>query len=162
METSCISDSMFKVRGIHLVAFVLLAASCDSVVETEPTSEQIPLGITEKLNNQENAWNEGEIEAFMSNGYWANDSLLFIGKSGVTLGYNHTLENYLKSYPNREAMGTLKFDLLNWRPLGSDHGLLIGSWHLQRMGSLESLSGHFSLTWKKIEGEWFIIADHSS
>ncbi|MEP6616928.1 MAG: DUF4440 domain-containing protein, partial [Ginsengibacter sp.] len=35
------------------------------------------------LATQTAEWNAGNIEAFMM-GYWNNDSLMFIGKSGVT------------------------------------------------------------------------------
>jgi hypothetical protein len=59
-------------------------------------------------------------------------------------------------------MGTLMFELLEWKTLGARHGLLIGEWHLQRNGALEDLSGHFSLIWEKRDSRWMIIADHSS
>lgn len=39
------------------------------------------------LNGQTSAWNRGDLEGFMK-GYWESDSLMFIGKSGVTYGYN--------------------------------------------------------------------------
>ena len=45
-------------------------------------------------------------EKFMK-GYWENDSLMFIGKSGVTYGYKNTLNNYKKNYPTTADMGKL-------------------------------------------------------
>lgn len=47
------------------------------------------------LATQTAAWNRGDIDQFM-NGYWENDSLMFIGKSGVTYGWTNTLNNYKK------------------------------------------------------------------
>ena len=42
------------------------------------------------LVRQTKAWNDGKVVNFM-NGYWESDSLMYIGKSGVTYGYKSTL-----------------------------------------------------------------------
>ena len=41
------------------------------------------------MEQQEDAWNNGNIENFM-NVYWKNDSLVFIGKSGINYGWDKT------------------------------------------------------------------------
>ena len=56
------------------------------------------------LAKQNAAWNRGDVDAFMV-GYWENDSLMFIGKSGVTYGYKNTLANYKRNYPDTTATG---------------------------------------------------------
>ncbi len=101
----------------------------------------------------------GNIENFMK-GYWQNDSLMFIGKSGVTYGWRKTLDNYKKHYPDTIAMGKLNFKLLEFKTLSPVYYFVVGKWHLQR--SIGDLEGHFTLLFKKINGEWFIAADHSS
>ncbi|MDQ6903910.1 MAG: nuclear transport factor 2 family protein [Bacteroidota bacterium] len=111
------------------------------------------------LSNQEVAWNSGNIENFMK-GYWQNDSLMFIGKSGVTYGWRKTLDNYKKHYPDTVTMGKLNFKLLELKALSKEYFFVVGKWHLQR--SIGDLEGHFTLLFKKINGEWFIVADHSS
>jgi hypothetical protein len=121
-----------------------------------------PDEISSRMQTQENAWNTGDISAFMKGAYWPNDSMLFIGKRGLTWGYEATLQNYLASYPDQASMGTLEFENLNWIKLGKNHGLLIGKWHLDRLDSLEDLSGHYSLIWERRNSSWLIIADHSS
>ncbi|WP_212000848.1 DUF4440 domain-containing protein [Chitinophaga sp. HK235] len=108
---------------------------------------------------QTSAWNRGDVTAFMQT-YWHSDSLLFIGKNGVTYGWQATLDRYKKSYPDTTAMGKLDFKLLEFKRLAPDIYLVVGKWHLQR--SIGDLQGHFSLTLRKIKGEWKIIADHSS
>ncbi|MEK7225544.1 MAG: DUF4440 domain-containing protein, partial [Bacteroidota bacterium] len=45
--------------------------------------------ILKVLDDQNAAWNRGDIDAFMK-GYWENDSLMFVGKSGVTYGWTNT------------------------------------------------------------------------
>jgi hypothetical protein len=112
------------------------------------------------LNTQISAWNAGNTDQFMV-GYWQSDSLMFIGKSGMNQGYQTTLNNYKKNYPDRAAMGTLKFDILKIKPLGKKHCFVVGKWHLTRPEKGD-VGGHFSLVFEKQKGKWVIIADHSS
>jgi|SRR5688572_26511329 ketosteroid isomerase-like protein len=111
------------------------------------------------LNEQTTAWNRGDLEAFMK-GYWDNDSLQFIGKSGVTYGWKNTLNNYKKGYPDTAAMGKLSFDILLVKRLSNDYYHVVGKWYLHR--SIGDLNGHYTLLFRKIEGKWVIVADHSS
>lgn len=111
------------------------------------------------LQQQTEAWNAGDLELFMQ-GYWKSDSLLFIGSSGVTYGWQKTLDNYKRGYPNRQAMGTLKFEILKVQRLAPNHFFVVGKWMLQR--EVGNLSGHYTLIWRLIEGEWKIVSDHSS
>jgi len=111
------------------------------------------------LDNQTKAWNAGNIEKFME-GYWNNDSLMFVGKNAVTYGFNNTLENYKKSYPDTAAMGKLSFDILQVKKLSAEYYFVVGKWTLIR--SAGNLSGHYTLLFRKINGQWKIICDHSS
>jgi len=115
--------------------------------------------IKKVMDAQVIAWNDGNINNFMKT-YWQNDSLMFIGKSGVTYGWQRTMDNYKKNYPDKAAMGRLSFDLLELKPLSSFYYFVVGQWHLQR--SSGSIGGYFTLLFKKINGEWLIIVDHSS
>ena len=111
------------------------------------------------LDEQTAAWNRGDLQAFMK-GYWENDSLMFVGKSGVTYGWNNTLEKYKKGYPDTTAMGNLHFTIIKVQQLSAKYYHVTGKWYLQR--SIGDLSGHYTLLFKKILGHWLIIADHSS
>lgn len=110
------------------------------------------------LEEQEVAWNNGSIEDFMR-GYWQSDSLMFVGKNGVKYGYNSTLENYKKSYPDTAARGKLYFDILQVKRLSKEYYFVTGKWQLMR--SIGNLDGYFTLLFKKIKNNWVIIADHS-
>jgi ketosteroid isomerase-like protein len=116
--------------------------------------------IKQVMAAQEAAWNRGDLPAFME-GYWASDSLVFIGSRGLTYGWERTLSNYQKGYPDRATMGTLKFSILQVTPLSRRSAFVIGGWHLSRPDKGD-LSGHYTLLWKKIKGQWRIVADHSS
>lgn len=115
--------------------------------------------IRQLLAHQTNAWNRGDVEGFMQT-YWQSDSLMFIGKSGVVWGWQQTLNNYKKGYPDTAAMGKLAFDIIQIKPLSNDHYFVVGKWMLKR--SIGDVSGHYTLLLRRIKGEWKIVADHSS
>ena len=115
--------------------------------------------IRQLLNSQTEAWNRGNIDDFMK-GYWENDSLMFIGKSGITYGWTNTLNNYKRGYPDTAAMGKLTFKLLSVKRLSKKYYHVVGQWHLKR--SIGDAGGHYNLLLQKINGRWVIIADHSS
>jgi len=85
---------------IVLFSFLIFLVSCKS---TNHCNE-----IYNLMKQQEDAWNNGNIENFM-NVYWKNDSLVFIGKSGINYGWDKTFSNYKNSYKTKEQMGTLEF-----------------------------------------------------
>jgi ketosteroid isomerase-like protein len=111
------------------------------------------------LAEQTIQWNNGNIDAFMK-GYWNSDSLLFVGKSGATYGYNRTLQNYKKNYPDAANMGKLAFTILKVQQVAADCYFVLGKWALTR--TVGDVSGHYTLLFKKINGQWVIIVDHSS
>ena len=115
--------------------------------------------IRKVMQDQQDAWNRGDLEGFMQ-GYWQSDSLRFIGSRGLTYGWKATLDNYKKGYPDRDAMGTLEFDILSIERLSPKSAFVVGKWHLARKAG--DLSGHYTLLWRKIKGKWVIVADHSS
>jgi hypothetical protein len=115
--------------------------------------------IRQLLARQSADWNRGDIDNFMK-GYWENDSLMFIGKSGVTYGWQNTLNNYKKGYPDTASMGKLTFTLLHLKPLSKDYYAVTGKWFLKR--SIGDVGGHFTLLLRKIKKTWVIVADHSS
>lgn len=112
------------------------------------------------LDRQTADWNAGNINAFM-HGYWESDSLMFVGKNGVTYGYENTYQGYLKRYPDRATMGTLKFDILNVSFPGKGVAFVVGKWHLTRPEAGD-VGGHYTLLWRKIKGKWLIVCDHTS
>ncbi len=113
------------------------------------------------MQEQEESWNKGDLEGFMKH-YWKSDSLKFIGKSGINYGWAKTLENYEKSYQNKEEMGTLKFTNKTLDFVGEQTIFVVGEWLLSRKDSLGDLSGMYSLIWEKKDKKWVITTDHSS
>lgn len=137
--------------------FVLLAALVLAAqVFAQSKDENL---IRKIMAEQELAWNRGDLEGFMG-AYWRSDSLKFIGSRGLTYGWQQTLDNYKKGYPDTDAMGKLKLTIISVEKLSGKSAYVIGKWHLTRKAG--DLSGHYTLLWKKIGGKWVIVADHSS
>jgi uncharacterized protein (TIGR02246 family) len=111
------------------------------------------------FEKQERAWNSGNIEKFME-GYWNSEKLVFIGSGGPTFGWQQILDNYKKGYPDKKAMGELKFSILDISKIDKNTIFLIGKFDMARTKG--DLSGCFSLVWQKIHGKWLIVSDHSS
>jgi hypothetical protein len=111
------------------------------------------------LDAQRLAWNKGSLDEYMQT-YWKSDSLVFVGKSGPKYGWQTTLDNYRKSYPDKAAMGILTFEIKEVRFLTNKDAFVLGAWHLQR--EKDEPQGYFTLLLKLINGRWQIIADHSS
>lgn len=137
--------------------FIALLIIFSSIISLAQGMEE--LAIRKVLDNQVTAWNTGNLDKFMQT-YWQNDSLMFIGKSGVTYGWQPTLDNYKKHYPDTAAMGKLTYTLLELKPLSSVYYYVIGKYDLRR--SIGNLTGYFTLLFKKINGQWLIVTDHSS
>ncbi|MFA0960878.1 DUF4440 domain-containing protein [Roseivirga sp. BDSF3-8] len=143
-----------SIKKITLFAFLFTLchfAGAQTDAETE---------IRAILDRQAACWTAGDLECFMDS-YWKSDSLKFVGQSGITYGWQKTFDNYVKNYPDREAMGTLTFDVVDAEQTGPESFFVLGKWHLDREES-EDVGGHFTLLWHYIDGQWVIVTDHSS
>ena len=57
-------------------------------------------------------------------------------------------------------MGQLAFTILSVEPAGTDQAMVLGLWKLQR--EKDTPGGAFVLIWKKINGQWVCVLDHTS
>ncbi len=138
-----------------IIVFILLAFANTAIAQT--TKDRT--AILEVLENQRQGWNKGDMEHYMK-GYWKSDSLLFVGKNGPTYGWQKTLDNYKKGYPDKSAMGFLTFGIKKVEFLAKDKAFVLGSWNLKR--EKDEPKGYFTLLLRKIDGEWKVVVDHSS
>ncbi|MBT0606797.1 YybH family protein [Aequorivita echinoideorum] len=135
-----------------LLCFII---AINTIAQTEANDKK---AILEVLKMQENAWNNYDLEGFMQ-GYVKSDSLKFYGKNGITSGWQKTLENYKKGYPTKENTGNLSFTIEAITNIDENSYYVMGQFHLVR--SIGNADGVFLIIFKKIEGEWKIIADLS-
>lgn len=143
-----------KLRKIIVIVFLMMLAITSF-------SQDNKLGTSEVkrlMSQQEQAWNKADIAGFMKH-YWNSDSLKFIGSKGITYGWQKTYDNYVKGYPTKETMGVLKFTIKEATQLSETSIYVIGAWELTKE---KPAGGYFTLLWKKINGYWVIVADHTS
>src|SRR5215468_2869873 len=109
-----------------LTICLLVGALFSSLRAADPKSE-----IESVLHAQQDAWNRGDIDAFM-NGYWRSDETVFVSGDDVERGWQNVLERYKKKYSDRAKMGILTFSNLETTPLSDDSAVVLGSWKLKR------------------------------
>ena len=134
-----------------LICLVFNSCSTSSIEKDKKTILSI-------MKSQEKAWSKNNIEAFME-GYWKSDSLKFFGSSGLKYGWQSTLNGYKKRYPTKDHTGTLRFKINDISQINSASYFVMGEYHLVR--NIGNVDGVFMIIFKKINGEWNIIADTS-
>ena len=148
--------------GIYHLAWHNNASSRPSPDADELPSGQadsIRAGVESVLRAQEAAWNTSDIDAFMEH-YWKSDVLAFSSGGKTTRGWTETLNHYRQRYPTPGKMGRLSLSHLEITPLGNSAALVLGQWSLDRES--EPISGNFSLVFRKLDGRWVIVHDHTS
>jgi len=145
-----------KLSLLFSLLFISLLGNLNAQITTQ---EEAKKAIIDLLQTQERFWNQGDIDGFMK-AYWNHPSLVFVGKNGPTYGYQNTLENYKKGYPNKEAMGDLHFDILHLQQWEANTVQLIGKFRLTRKD--DQPTGYFTLLFRKFDTAWKIVSDHTS
>ena len=146
-------------RKLCLVLVLSLMGRSDVTART-PTVPARAGEVRAVLEAQVDAWNRGDLDAFMR-GYWRSDDLTFFSGAQKTAGFDGTLARYRKKYQqDGQPMGHLSFPALDVETLGRDAALVRGEWKLVR--GHDTLGGLFTLVLRRIGGAWKIIHDHTA
>ena len=125
-------------------------------------SEQPPNSVAEiqsVLSAQQDAWNRGDIDAFM-NGYAQSASTVFVSEDEVRRGWETVRDRYRIRYSDRAKMGTLSFSNIEVTMLSPDAAVVLGRWRLKRAN--DEPHGRFTLIFKRLPEGWRIVHDHTS
>lgn len=142
-----------------ILGFILLLMCVSASAQSPKDKTRIEREVVAVMDAQAAAWNRGDIDGFML-GYWNSDDLVFASGDNITRGWQSTLDRYKKSYPTRERMGTLNFSDLRVNVLSKDAAVVLGSWSLSRAS--DNPKGKFTLIFRKLNGGWRIVHDHTS
>ena len=143
-------------KKLILVICTLILSQTGFSQTTEQEDKEAILAV---LKAQRLAWSDNNMEAFME-GYWKSDSLKFYGSNGVTSGWDNTLDRYKQAYPTPEHTGILSFKINAISKITDEAYYVMGEYHLKR--TVGNATGIFMIIFKRIEGQWKIIADTSS
>jgi len=150
---------IFTMKNLTLSALLILFLVSLAFSQSNNRQTRIEAAIQTVLNEQVAAWNRGDIEDFMK-GYWKSEKMLFISGNSVSRGWQAAFDRYKKGYATKEQMGTLSFSELEIKVLSKRSALVIGRFTLVRKS--DKPTGIFTLTFRKIVGNWRIIVDHTS
>lgn len=147
-------------RYILIIFFgIICLTACSTTKQlTSAQVESEQTAIMKVMNDQEDAWNSGDIDAFME-GYWKSDRLSFTGSKGINYGWQSVKDRYFKSYPDRATMGKLQFDVEELNMISHDAFHMIGRYTLYR--EKDEPTGYFTLIWRKINDKWVITSDQT-
>jgi hypothetical protein len=140
----------------YLVLSVIFFSLFEAQSQTEADDRKAILNV---MKMQESAWSKNDLDGFM-HGYWKSDSLKFFGSNGITYGWEPTLANYKKRYPNSDHSGTLSFKIHTITQIEKNAYYVMGEYFLIR--KVGDANGTFLIIFKKIDGAWKIVADMSS
>jgi uncharacterized protein (TIGR02246 family) len=157
-------------RVLIVVALITAIAGSTAIRAADPTSE-----IESVLRAQRDAWNRGDIDAYM-NGYWRSHETVFVSGDDVTRGWQKVRDRYKAKYSDRAKMGSLTFSELEVKALSDDSAVVLGSWKLKlandapsqiatparSSGVTSEPHGRFTLIFRKFPDGWKIVHDHTS
>ncbi len=154
------SRAVMRHAGLLVLSITVFGLGCQEVPPPEAfNADAEEAAIRAVLQQQEEAWNRGDIDAFMR-GYLQTDSLRFASGGTEQRGWQATLDRYYRTYPDRAAMGTLTFDLRDIRLLTPRWAVVFGGYQLER--AEDRPFGLFTLLFEKRSEGWTIVHDHTS
>ena len=141
---------------LPIICHILVAALVCAGPEQPPNSVA---EIQSILTAQQDAWNRGDIDAFM-NGYAQSASTVFVSEDEVRRGWETVRDRYRIRYSDRAKMGTLSFSDIEVTMLSPDAAVVLGRWRLKRAN--DEPHGRFTLIFKRLPEGWRIVHDHTS
>jgi beta-aspartyl-peptidase (threonine type) len=122
----------------------------------------VHVALAQVLQAQQSAWNAGDVEGFMRNGYWNSEETTFLSGGSWTRGFTAVQARFERRYTEERAeMGQLQFTELETIPLSASAGLARGRWQLT-FSDGTTTGGLFTLLMCRQDGEWRIVHDHTS
>ena len=141
---------------LPVICYILIAVLACAAPEQASSSVA---EIQSVLTAQQDAWNRGDIDAFM-NGYARSASTVFVSEDEVRRGWETVRDRYRVKYSDRTKMGTLSFSEIEVTMLSPDAAVMLGRWRLKRAN--DEPRGRFTLIFKRLPEGWRIVHDHTS
>lgn len=155
----------------RLVSTVPAAALCAVFFVTAPVSSQKPdplytatrqqLDVVKIVLAQENAWNKGDLDGYLSHYKDAPDTQAVL--ASLVRGVDAIRSAYKQNFPNKDAMGTIEDTDLDVKALGDNYALATGKYHINRSKkSGGPIEGTFMELFEKTQAGWQIIFSQST
>ncbi len=143
---------------------LIFIASCLAILSCTSSklilSESDRTAIQSNFDQQEDCWNKGDLDCYVT-AYYPSGQVQTISRAGVTKGYDNILASY-RQYYSKDKMGTLAFDKLTFKMLNQQYVYVVGRFNLSFEDAGQKRQGWFSVLMEKIDGNWYMVSDHSS
>jgi uncharacterized protein (TIGR02246 family) len=156
---------------LRRVVQVMLAGSLCAVLSAAPAAAQSSdplftatrqqLDVVKIILAQQNAWNKGDLDAYLSHYKDAPDTQAVL--ANLVRGIDAVRSAYKQNFPNKDSMGTIEDTDIEVRALGDNYALATGKYHLNRpKKSGGPVEGTFMEIFEKTANGWQIIFSQST
>ena len=143
-------------RSMHRHALRLSSLIVEDLKARADAAETAILDI---LRNQETCWNNQDINCYLE-AFLPSAHTRSLSPSGILKGFDSIARAYRENWPP-EKMGQLSYQDLHPELLRADLYNVTGRYNLRfQDGALRS--GSFSALVQKIDGRWYLVAEHSN
>jgi len=147
-----------------LVALAMMAVPvCTIAQNPDPLYTATPqqLDVVKIILKQQDAWNKGDLDAYLSHYKDAPDTEAVL--ANLVRGIDNIRSAYHQNFPNKDAMGTIEDTDIGVRALGDNFALATGRYHLNRpKKSGGPVEGTFMELFEKTGTGWQIIFSQST
>lgn len=151
---------MVRISWKLIVTILILTVAMFPAI-SKSTETDDKAAIHKVLDMQSEAWNRGDLAAFMT-GYLNSPDTSYTSGGAEVWGYEAIHNRYAKAYgTDSSAMGKLSFNNLRIVEVSKDSAFCVGHFHLLKPDATEA-DGVFSLVFKKTSKGWKIIHDHTT
>ena len=149
-------------RSACFTATIVLMATASNVSADSVKASPEQVAVQTALDASAAAWTAGKLDLFMT--YYADEpTTTYVSGGRVVTGYRAIRDMYASRFGGGgAAMGRLTLEILDFRLLGPDYGLVVGRYHLFRpQDPPAGLSGLTTLVFRRTPAGWRIISDHT-
>jgi uncharacterized protein (TIGR02246 family) len=141
----------------------VLSAAPAAAQSSDPlfTATRQQLDVVKIILAQQNAWNKGDLDAYLSHYKESPDTQAVL--ANLVRGIDAVRSAYKQNFPNKDSMGTIEDTDIEVRALGDNYALATGKYHLNRpKKSGGPVEGTFMEIFEKTANGWQIIFSQST
>jgi uncharacterized protein (TIGR02246 family) len=142
---------------------VFCAAVGASAQNSDPlfTATRQQLDVVKVVLAQQDAWNKGDLDAYLSHYKDAPDTQAVLAT--LVRGIDNIRAAYKANFPNKDSMGAIEDSEVEVRALGDSFALATGKYHLVRSRKAGGeVSGTFTEVFEKTPDGWKIVFSEST
>ena len=137
---------------IALLAITLPASAEDDKADVAAAVRSVMAATRE-------AWNRGDLAGYMA-GFARSERTRHIFNRDVTVSHSAIEARFRSRYPDPSSMGTISNSDLDISVLAPDAASAFAHWTFERDG--KTFAGVFTLIFRRLDGRWVIVHDHST